>query len=338
MRLIRPLAAALAFTAAALVTPLASAVTVTVADPEWLDRPTSTSNLEDNDIGQADCLADATLRFDVSIAGYEQGNLYQVWSGSSCEAKESRVGTNASCVQVATQTIATVGDVTISVRDMVQRAGDSAGIGTGTAETCRNSDTPGAKEWQLHFLVINQSTEETIATAGKWPFEFDLTPPSAPTNVTAEPSENAIAIDFDVVSGEDANRVRFYCSPVAEGAAAADCSSSVLTAGETPPVSAACGTTSITGSSSGETSQTLTNDVRYAVGVAAEDKFGNIGNLSNLACATPVDITGYFEAYDAAGGLAGGGFCAFAPARGGGAVPLGLGLLVALGAVLRRRR
>lgn len=61
----------------------------------------------------------------------------------------------------------------------------------------------------------------------------------------------------------------------------------------------------------------LVNDQPYAVAIAAVDKYGNSGVLSNVACGTPVQTTDFFDAYRNDGGQAGGGFCTFgAPGSG----------------------
>jgi hypothetical protein len=85
------------------------------------------------------------------------------------------------------------------------------------------------------------------------------------------------------------------------------------------------------------TSMSLKNGVRYAVAVTLADGVGNESVLSNVACGSPAEVTGFFEAYRAAGGQGGGGFCSFAPARRA-AVPLGLALLFVGAALSRRRR
>jgi hypothetical protein len=82
----------------------------------------------------------------------------------------------------------------------------------------------------------------------------------------------------------------------------------------------------------------LENYKQYAVAVAATDAYGNVGVLSGTQCMTPEETTDFWEAYRAAGGTAGGGFCATssvgAPA---GSVVL-LALIVAIaGSSIRRR-
>jgi hypothetical protein len=98
--------------------------------------------------------------------------------------------------------------------------------------------------------------------------------------------------------------------------APAGCYSDVLVPNEPPSADAVkCGSVGAQGTTSGETSQVLDNYSTYAVAVATEDSANNIGVLSQIACGTPEDVTGFYEAYREAGGQAGGGFCGFAPAR-----------------------
>jgi hypothetical protein len=112
-----------------------------------------------------------------------------------------------------------------------------------------------------------------------------------------------------------------------------------LVPGEPPPADLAeCGSVTATGASEGSTNDTLENGVSYAIAVAAEDDANNIGNLSKLACGVPKEVTGFYEAYTAAGGQAGGGFCTFAPARRGSLAMAALMLLGTCALIARRRR
>ena len=51
----------------------------------------------------------------------------------------------------------------------------------------------------------------------------------------------------------------------------------------------------------------LINDVPYTVAVVAVDQVNNSGNVSGQACATPIEVTDFFELYRLAGGTGGGG-------------------------------
>jgi hypothetical protein len=117
-----------------------------------------------------------------------------------------------------------------------------------------------------------------------------------------------------------------------------NCQSAVLIPGQPVPDGAVeCGTVPSTGASGGETDPVLTNGDEFAIAVATEDAVNNIGVLSNLACAVPKDVRGFYENYRDAGGTAGGGYCTFAPAKHGALASLlafGVGAL----ALLRRRK
>jgi hypothetical protein len=82
----------------------------------------------------------------------------------------------------------------------------------------------------------------------------------------------------------------------------------------------------------------LTNGTRYAVAVAATDRFGNVGPLSDVVCETPEVTTDFWEEYRKAGGGAGG--CATNGSDGG--LPVGsmasmvVGAAVAISALRRR--
>lgn len=115
--------------------------------------------------------------------------------------------------------------------------------------------------------------------------------------------------------------------------------SSILVPGVVPDDSYAshkCGSVDGISASSG-TATGLTNGIQYTVAVVGVDGVFNPGPFSGQVCATPQEVTDFFELYRQAGGKAGGGFCSLArPGRGprGTAFALG-GLAVAL--VLRRR-
>jgi hypothetical protein len=122
------------------------------------------------------------------------------------------------------------------------------------------------------------------------------------------------------------------------------CTSPVLEAGERPDAGNACGEPSEDGTAYAtlvglDPTAPLVNGTSYVIGVAGVDDLGNVGELSELYCATPVPVDDFFETYRSAGGKGGGGFCAFARGslRDALAMLVPLGLLGA-GAVARRRR
>ncbi|HWL87531.1 MAG TPA: hypothetical protein VNO21_17125 [Polyangiaceae bacterium] len=115
--------------------------------------------------------------------------------------------------------------------------------------------------------------------------------------------------------------------------------------GGTPPPADVCPTPDISqlqvcGNAAGQTAtqgtiKNLNNGVQYVVGVASYDKYGNIGTLSNTACATPGPVADFLHNYRGDGGEAGGCTLESAPVTGG-ALAAGLSTLGI--AFIRRRR
>jgi hypothetical protein len=81
----------------------------------------------------------------------------------------------------------------------------------------------------------------------------------------------------------------------------------------------------------------LVNGTTYAVAVAATDKFGNVGQLSDVICETPEETTDFWQEYRNAGGDAGGGCSASGAALPVGSITMLLLAVVTAGSTLRRR-
>jgi hypothetical protein len=326
----------------------ASAQTVTVADIyEWM--PDREDRVRPTDINRADCVADATIEFKTTVRA--SSGTFQVWAGTGCTDAQTRSQATM-CVMVA-EADTTVESLTISVQDMLQTKMPGAGPTTGMATACDStSGSSKGVDIRLFFMVINPSDNTALATAEKV-FTYDIFLPPAPTGVKAAPGEESIELSFTPGEADDLKGYNFYCSPVgpppaADGGAGpvasgdGTCTSSTLVPGADAPTESASACGNVRGSAlsggtaQGEGESRLLNDVEYAVAVAAVDDFGNVGKLSELACATPQEVTGFFEAYRAAGGQAGGGFCGFGPARRGSA--LAFVLLLGLAALRWRRR
>jgi hypothetical protein len=98
-------------------------------------------------------------------------------------------------------------------------------------------------------------------------------------------------------------------SDVATSSGSSDCRTDAFQAEDLAVDSAyACGKVDSATTTEGKTSW-VTNGTEYAVGVAAVDSSGNVGPLSNLACATPQEVNDFYEVYRRAGGQGGGGLC-----------------------------
>jgi hypothetical protein len=346
----------------------AAAGTLTWSPPQWEKREGDNRRIDV--LNRQDCLNDATVTFSIQVRGVSTSAVLELWAGTNCDnlANRTTSGTKT-CVQVTSgQSAVTTTTVKARLQDMVLPY-TTSGVGNGTKESCDLETSPGLVPRSLFFVVYNSGTtmSELSPAAAVWAFKYDVKAPAPPTNVVAGGSEGALVTTFTPPSGEsNLLRYHFYCSlatiPAATtgtgGTSASDttasmagssdtteapssdpyCGSDVLVPDQAPPEGAIdCGTVGAQGATGGETKEVLENSVNYAVAVATEDDANNVGVLSKLACATPQDITGFFEAYRAAGGQAGGGFCSFGPSTRG-----SLATLFAFGALgcalLWRRR
>jgi hypothetical protein len=322
MQFPRPLVTALALVAlGSLARP--AAAQLAIGTPDW---NTDRNNRQIDEINREDCLADAEITFDTDFQSTVSGS-FQLWAGAGCEDATKRTeGTG--CVKVGEGSNPGE-EVTVRVQNLVKKTGDNT---EGTDATCDIDHGDGIQTRTLFFLVIDSSDMVAVQGMPSWEYSFDTAGPAAPTMVSATSGESSLNLKFTGPGGTNLDDYRFYCAP-----ADSDCTAAALIPGMTPDESTFCGDVEATGSDSGSTDSKLQNNVLYAVGVATKDNVGNVGVLSDLACATPQEVTGFFEAYRAAGGKAGGGFCSYAPARRG-AAPISAALLLGVLALWRRRR
>lgn len=347
MRLLRLLVAALVLLSSSLLSSSAAAQAPLTIGPNYIwSTEGSRDGRLSTEINTEDCLADATIRFQATIPS-NQG-AFEVWVGTACSELENR--TDGQCFKVADAATETQ-PITLRVQDLLQEPSASAGEGTGTAEVCSGEEAQsGGIALNVFFMLIDAGKEDTPIANVPLVFKYDITAPAPPTNIEVGPGENSLVLSFTASIADDLEGYRFYCSEVgpapAQGAGGAgeeappadsDCTSSTLVPGELPPADAVqCGDASGGQVTEGTASGDLANGTRYVVAVGARDKFDNVGALSVLTCGTPQEVTGFFEAYRAAGGQGGGGFCSFGPARRG-VLGIAVGLLLA-GALLVRRR
>ena len=105
------------------------------------------------------------------------------------------------------------------------------------------------------------------------------------------------------------------------------------------PPQTVCGSSNSGASSSATITDNISNGSTYSVAVGATDTFGNVGPLSQAACATPGPVLDFFQRYREDGGGAGG--CALERAGaplGSGAALLAAGASAIVAVVRRRRR
>ncbi|MEO7033762.1 MAG: hypothetical protein ABI548_07760 [Polyangiaceae bacterium] len=230
-----------------------------------------------------------------------------------------------------------------------------SGTGVNACNQPNSTVVQGATAITVYFMLIDPSTFNAVASAS-WPGTFKLVGPQPPDNVTAGVGGNLLVVNFTYNGtpvDTTGNGFNLYCDPPPGTQAAEDAGlvddagvgtattcgapvSDVLVQGNDPPTDSKylCGGGQHSSTKANATG--LVNNVPYNVAVAAVDTYENVGPLSSLSCAVPQPISGFYKAYQDAGGTAGGGFCSFSTKREPFILLAIFGL--ATGLVLRRRR
>jgi hypothetical protein len=339
MRFMRPLIPCFAMAVTVLGVRPASAqiatTTLVIGQPDWQMRPDT--DLRTTQINRADCLADASIDFSTTWTGADPDEgVFELWAGAGCDVSTNRTGDAPTCVKVANADAGT-NKVNVRVQDLVKNYSAANNETEGTPATCDEPSQDGENTRKLWFVLYdaNSPTMSKLVTTPSWEFKFDTVAPKPPTGVKAGSGENSLTVDLTAPENEsNLAHYRFYCVANEGGDA---CSAAELVPGMVPDETFYCGSIDAQAVDSGTSKSNLTNGTSYALALAAQDSYSNIGVLSEVSCATPQEVTGFYEAYRAAGGQAGGGFCSYAPARRG-AAAIALALLLGTTALLRRRR
>jgi hypothetical protein len=276
------------------------------------------SNFGLNVINRRDCVNDDAFIFSFQLENTRSFTI-EAWRGNDCTNDMNREG-EVGCKKVA-QGVNGTNQMTIPVRNIV------AGVISAGIEACDTDvGRDNAQDFTLFFLPLDTNGQiPEGATFAQWPPAnaprglYDMIGPTPPTDISAGAGEGQIIVTYDASTSTDVTGYRVYCDPPpgqADAGAQTDagntaCFSNNLVQGSLPPEPEATFRCGNVGSMT-ETinASNLQDFVQHAVAVAALDRVGNIGVLSDVACATPKPVTGFFEAYRAAGGTAGGGFCA----------------------------
>ncbi len=148
---------------------------------------------------------------------------------------------------------------------------------------------------------IGQTEKKTLE--GTLQIRFDLTPPLAPSDLSLTPSERSLNATWK--SSESNATFEVYYSTKSFDPQTVDVNQ--LT--KASCASASTPSCKITN---------LENKVTYYVAVRTVDEAGNVGALSKVQSAQPIDLIDFYEAYRQAGGkdkgFSGGGYCFIATA------------------------
>ena len=215
-------------------------------------------------------------------------------------------------------------------------------------EACNpsNVSSTAAASVGVFFLLVGPNTQTKVSSVASWSATYKMYAPSPPDQISTSVGDGLLIVNFKYGSGTPADPptgYNFYCVP-SNAIDGADAGSTDLNCDPVPAALAAgtlpgkeaihCGSAAAMSERGNATG--LTNFTAYRVAVSTTDAYGNAGLLSGSACQIPEPVTGFYKAYRAAGGTAGGGFCSFSNKR----EPIVLCLLLAIGAglIVRRRR
>jgi hypothetical protein len=312
--------------------------TIDVGEPIVILREVERPSEESPEvINRTDCDQDVAIRFPVVIRSAAEPMT--VWVGpEGCRDREVR---NDECVDIW-------GDEVSSATTTIEIPAQQVLRGVLNGRTCAEAAVSESRTVTLLFAFLDNGSPSGVdGESDEVTITYDLAGPAGPAITSAKAGEGKILVKWEPETSSTVVGYRLYCAEAGENVTegvggeggagyTGDCASA-LVHGEVPDEQYRCGeATGITASKG--TAKGLTDGTPYAVGVAAIDGSGNVGMLSvGARCATPQEVTDYYEAFVAGGGEGGGGYCAFGLSRTG---PWGAGVFLAsvlAGLVARRR-
>lgn len=315
---------ALAVSAAASWSTPALADSVVVLDNYEIQRNYDRdSDEEPQTISLRDCEANFDVVFPTNVTVGATRQL-DVWAGPASCLNTDRLTDPTQCRNVySTQVSANNPNIVISTQDIVNDGGedcDSAKSGPGNASSI------------LLFAFEGDNGDPESAGSYELKMLYDTVPPEPPRVTSLGQGDGQLSPRWEALEDVDVTGYRFYCQESATtrdevdagnldqpgaggqgGQGGADsgggCETTMVPGERPPPDAFFCGEQP--GKSAGRGTVTgVENDRVYTVGVVSQDIVGNEGVLSNVLCQYPKEVTDFYEAYTAAGGRGGGGFCA----------------------------
>ncbi len=271
--------------------------------------------------GVADCTASVAVRITGGVAGTT--GVWDFWEGVACNDPLNRTSTSgtAACTHGHSETITSATDQTVTL-PLIDLFPVLAGA-------CSGSDSNPV--WVLAAPAAGSTAE--VTQYDSLTLILDFTAPTAPTGL-GDSSGDPPSLTWTGPSG--ATDIDHYCVYIDATVTADTCGTSTMFAGDGGTAVACLSTGSA--AASYDLASGIAAGGQASVAVAAVDTAGNVGPISNIACARRVPTDGFWDRYQAAGGTA--STCAASPSARAGAWPalLALGVAVALGRVVRRRR
>lgn len=270
----------------------------------------------------------------------------EVWVAASQDCtKDDQRKITGNCRMVAQVSPQTTGQqIIVNPADVVEAVRNPNGTttdlrGEGNLDSCEANISASVKFYIM--LIEGGQVQGKSATWDK--SEIDISPPSPGTGLEVNPGDKALFPTWDASDATDLQGFLVFCERIscssmaapptdgtagaagASGAFGSACldQSGVLQPGLrlTPEQSQryrcadAPGRFAASADVYSVEGQPIVNNDCYAVGLSAVDLVLNESVLSDVMCATPREVTTFFEGYKGAGGKGGGGFCGVAPGQ-----------------------
>jgi hypothetical protein len=243
----------------------------------------------------ADCRADTAANY--IISGVEVGDNAEFWvtDDADCRVGTNRSGAAALCFQVPEFTM----DFNEVSAPFDLTAGPLSRAGLGELSDCADASSADARPIVIYVLVnrvgaedVDEANSATIDNV-----ELDFNGPDAPTLNSLSPiDDRSLLAQFTSASssGPETQGFELYCATPGGGAggAGSEACSSPLDPGQIPDPQHLCGKSVGAALTQLATDNVLEPGRQIAVGVAATDRVGNPGPLSNVLCEIPVDVAG----------------------------------------------
>ncbi len=273
----------------------------------------------------------------------------EVWVAASqdCTKEDQRKATG-SCGMVATVSPQATGqELRVSPADVIEALRNPNGTdtdfrGKGTPETCEAGISSA-----LRFYIMLIEGGQVQGKGAIWDkSEVDINPPNPATGLKVNPGDKALFPTWDASDAVDLQGFRVFCERISCDAMIPDAPVGMAGAPGAAGASGAFGPTCLDTTGALQPGRRLSveesnryrcayaqgrfaasaevleaegtpveNDACYAIALSGVDLVLNESVLSDVMCATPKEVTTFFEGYRDSGGKGGGGLCGIARER-----------------------
>jgi hypothetical protein len=251
-------------------------------------------------LGLAECTTDAML--DVRVRGLDgSGTILDVWRVAGtvdCTTTESRVMDTRTCTPLSLMADQSINSTTMQ-KDMA--------VSLSELVDC----SAASSTFNVWFLVANaMASVEPVTLSGSLQIQYDSDPPSAPTELSDAMGDTMALAQWTQATASDILEYAVYAdSSSVAGTCAESLANTQFVEGEPLPG----GSLVELGRSSGNMLTFDPSDFASepgntaAIVVVTFDRAGNPSAVSNIACASRVETTGFCDAYDCGNGCSASG-------------------------------